>query len=754
MDATSAGSMISYIGVWVQAGGSTLLLLLFYLLTRHAGVRPYFIAWTWCWLALLAALAAVVTRHVATPSFGGTGLLAYSLHAGYFFAKLLHFALIAAGTWLFCRGTRPPGHPIAWVGVAAAMALVGTIGARDLSRVMVAQQPVAVLVYGMCAWLMMRLPAGRRTMGTRFTGLASAGLALLWLVYGVVFWHNLIDLGPAWSWTQLPSMLNSYIDGGTSALLGFGMVVILLEDAQHDAEEARAERLRAVADSEDRLRAVIETATDGIIAADPEGRIVLANAGAARLFGERGRDLAGMPLLGFFDEAVRPELVQRLGEVHQATAGQLAAFQVLGRTTDGRKVPLEVAASRLTGAEPLDILVVRDLSERRRAETERDQLQARLSQSVRMEALGRLVSGVAHELNNPLAAILTFSEQLLAEHTSNETAGPLGTIREQARRARAIVRDLLTFVRRREERREEADLHVLVDRTVRALETDLERQSVRLTVELEQGLPPLTCDPPAVEQVLTNLLDNAARAAPGGTVHLRISSRHGGLSIEVEDSGPGIPPAHLARIFEPFFTTRGTGEGTGLGLSVSLGIVQQHGGELWAENRDPGPGARFSAWLPFGAPTAPGARQSGRWKTGPEPTAKPGGRLLIIDDEPSVRASLRRYFERRGWRVEEAAEGTAGLAKLLATRPGNLFDLVICDLRMPGLSGKEVHQWLSSARPELLSRLVFASGDTASPETASFLNSIPCPVLEKPFELSELAAVVSRVCGDERAGVA
>jgi nitrogen-specific signal transduction histidine kinase/CheY-like chemotaxis protein len=417
-------------------------------------------------------------------------------------------------------------------------------------------------------------------------------------------------------------------------------------------------------------------------------------------------------------------------------------------------VPLEVAASRLTGAEPLDILVVRDLSERRRAETERDQLQARLSQSVRMEALGRLVSGVAHELNNPLAAILTFSEQLLAEHTSNETAGPLGTIREQARRARAIVRDLLTFVRRREERREEADLLVLVDRTVRALEADLSRQSVQLTVEVEQGLPPLTCDPPAVEQVLTNLLDNAARAAPGGTVHLRVSSRHGGLGIEVEDSGPGIPPAHLARIFEPFFTTRGTGEGTGLGLSVSLGIVQQHGGELWAENRDPGPGARFSAWLPLGAPAAPDTRQSGRWKTGPEPAAAPGGRLLIIDDEPSVRSSLRRYFERRGWRVEEAAEGTAGLAKLLATRPGNLFDLVICDLRMPGLSGKEVHQWLSSARPELLNRLVFASGDTASPETAAFLNSIPCPVLEKPFELAELAAVVSRVCGDERAGVA
>lgn len=754
MDTTNAGSLISFIGAWVQAGGTTLLLLLFYLLTRHAGARAYFIQWTWAWLALLVALAAVVVRYVAAPALGASGPVVYTLHAAYFLAKLLYFALITAGTWLFCRGASAPGRPAAWVAGAAVMALVSSIGTRDLNRIMVVQEPIAVVVYAFCARLMTELPAGRRTMGTRVTGLAFAGLALLWVLYGVVFWHHEANLGLEWRWLPLLGTLNSYVDAGASALLAFGMVVILLEDARHEADEARADRLRAVGDSEARLKAVIETATDGIIAADADGRIVLANAGAARLFGARGRNLAGLPLLDFFAVPARPELEQRVREVRQATPGQQATFEVIGLSADGREVPLEAAASTLTGAEgTLDILVLRDLSERRRAESEREQLQARLAQSLRMEALGRLVSGVAHELNNPLAAILTFSEQLLAEQPTGESAGPLGTIREQARRARAIVRDLLTFVRRREERREVAEIRVLVDRTVRALETDLSRQRVRLMVEVEQGLPPLTCDPPALEQVLTNLLDNAARAAPGGTVELRVFGRHGGLGIEVEDSGPGIPAQHLARIFEPFFTTRGTGEGTGLGLSVSLGIVQQHGGELWAENRDPGPGARFVAWLPLGAPSASGPGQSGRWTTGTVPDTEPGGTVLIIDDEAAVRASLRRYFERRGWLVEEAADGTTGLGRLLATRPGNLFDLVICDLRMPGLSGKEVHHWISSARPELLSRLVFASGDTASPETAAFLSSIPCPVLEKPFELSELAAVVARISG-ERAGAA
>ncbi len=753
MDATSAGSMISFIGVWVQAGGTTLLLLLFYLLTRHAGARAYFVQWTWAWLALLVALVIVVARYVAAPVLGATvGPLLYSLHAGYFLAKLLFYALISAGVWLFCRGTRPPGHPIAWVAGAAIIAMVSSIDTPYLNRIMVVQAPIAVLVFGLCALLMARLPVAQRTMGTRVTGLAFAGLAVLWVLYGVAFLHHEVGLGITWQWLPLLGTLNSYVDAGAFALLAFGMVVILLEDARHEAEEARAERLQAVAESEARLKAVIETATDGIIAADADGRIVLANAGATRLFGARGRDFTGLPLLDLFAGRVRPELELHIQQARWAAPGQQATFEVIGLTADGREIPLEAAASALSGVEgTLDILVVRDLSERRRAESDREQLQARLAQSLRMEALGRLVSGVAHELNNPLAAILTFSEQLLAEQPSEESAGALGTIREQARRARAIVRDLLTFVRRREERREVAEIRVLVDRTVRALDADLSRQQVRLAVKVEQDLSPLTCDPPALEQVLTNLLDNAARAAPGGTVELRVFARHGGIGIEVEDSGPGIPTQHLARIFEPFFTTRGTGEGTGLGLSVSLGIVQQHGGELWAENRDPGPGARFVAWLPQGAPITTGSRQSGRWTTAAEPEAGPGGRALIIDDEASVRASLRRYFERRGWQVEEASDGTAGLGKLLATRPGSLFDLVICDLRMPGLSGQEVHHWISSARPELLSRLVFASGDTASPETAAFLSSIPCPVLEKPFELSELAAVVARI-SEERAG--
>ncbi len=744
------GDLVSFIGVWVQVGGTFLLLTLFYVLARHAGTRPFFIRWAWGWLALLVGLSAVTGRYILAPLLPiESSLLIFTLHSIYLFAKLVFLAFIVSGTWLFCEGRLPPGKWAYWLTAAALLSLIASIGSTNMTPVMLVQQPIAAGAYALLAHMLFRLPAGRRTMGTKLTAAVMAAQSGLWILYGATYWISDFGLTDQLPWAGLLAEGNSYIDLALGAVMAYGMVVILLEDTRREAEQARAERLGAVAESEARLKAVIETATDGIVAADGDGKIVLANAGAARLFGQRRGEMVSHGLVEFFPEASRGELVRRLTEMRRVTPGGQLVFEVAGRGPHGGELPLEVAASSLVRpGSVLEILVLRDLTDRRRAESDREQLQSRLAQSVRMEALGRLVSGVAHELNNPLAAILTFSEQLLTEQSEAEIAGPIRTIREQARRARAIVRDLLTFVRRREERREPAEIGVLVERTVRALEGDLSRQSVSLALTTEPGLPLLHCDPTAIEQVLTNLLDNAARATPGGTVSLTIRRERDGVAIVVEDSGPGIPPDHLSRIFEPFFTTRGTGEGTGLGLSVSLGIVQQHGGELRAENRVPGPGARFTAWLPFGAVVA---SASAVQASGPVPTvAVPRARqglVLLIDDEDAIRASMRRYFERQGWSVDEASDGAVGLAKLLATREPASYDVVICDLKMSGLTGLELHHWVSSSRPDLLGRLVFASGDTASPEAAAFLSSSGCPVLEKPFELRELAAVVARIRG-------
>jgi len=373
-----------------------------------------------------------------------------------------------------------------------------------------------------------------------------------------------------------------------------------------------------------------------------------------------------------------------------------------------------------------------------------------LRQSEKLAALGQLVSGVAHELNNPLSAILHFAEELLADERTSGDVEALSVIRDQARRSRAIVRDLLSFVRFREATRERVRLTDALSTSVRALQPVVADSGAQLVAELPSEELVGNTDRAGLQQIVTNLVVNAAQACgAGGTVTLRASVSGTELTLVVEDTGPGIPPAVMNRIFEPFFTTKPVGEGTGLGLSVTLGIVQQMGGRISAENRGPGdgPGARFIVVLPV---ERAGALDRGDAKAAltppfgaPAAATAHGPRVLIIDDESSIRAALRRFFSRRGWTVDEAADGANGLSALLADKAE--FAVVISDLRMPGCSGVELHDHLAAVAPELLERVIFSTGDVASRDAADFVRRTRCTVLQKPFELKALESLVNRM---------
>jgi CheY-like chemotaxis protein len=255
-------------------------------------------------------------------------------------------------------------------------------------------------------------------------------------------------------------------------------------------------------------------------------------------------------------------------------------------------------------------------------------------------------------------------------------------------------------------------------------------------------------DRAGLQQIVTNLVINAAQASgAGGTVGLRAWVTGNELTVVVEDSGPGIPPGLMDRIFEPFFTTKPVGEGTGLGLSVTLGIVQQMGGRITAENRSPmhGGGARFTVLLPVERAGVIELAESGPALTpsAADTNAGRGPRVLIIDDEPSIRAALKRFFVRRGWQVDEAADGADGLSVLLDGK--SEFAVVISDLKMPGCSGMELHDHVASVAPELLDRVIFSTGDVASRDAAEFVRRTRCTVLQKPFELRALEALVNRL---------
>ncbi len=372
--------------------------------------------------------------------------------------------------------------------------------------------------------------------------------------------------------------------------------------------------------------------------------------------------------------------------------------------------------------------------------------QALALQHERLSAIGRVASGVAHELNNPLSAVLHLAEDLRADGTRpGHEHEALDTIADQARRCRTIVRDLLSFARGQERRPERATAHEVLTRARAAAEAVLREMNTRLEMRVAPDMPQIFTDAAGLEQVMANLIVNAVHAA-GRDGYVRVEgSRHGeGWRFEVEDSGPGIPADVLPRIFEPFFTTKPEGQGTGLGLAVSLGIVQRQGGTLKAEPGGAGRGARFVVQIP---PTisADGDRPSAPAEPAPasvEAESRP--KVLVVDDERSIRLALGRYMRRKGWDVDEAEDGAEALGKLDASPPDG-YDLVISDVRMPVLSGFEVHDWLAEHRPDLFARLVIATGDVASQSVREFLNRTPRPVLEKPFELTALSELVEKV---------
>ncbi|MEP7000194.1 MAG: ATP-binding protein [bacterium] len=534
------------------------------------------------------------------------------------------------------------------------------------------------------------------------------------------------------------------------------MAVHLSSIALSSARDATSLR-----NSEASFRSFVENAPAAIFR-ERDGQLVSTNAAMLSLLGYADvASVAHAAEAGFLyhDPAARARLLHSL-EANDEASG----VEMEWRRSDGTLVTVRVSA-RAYRDERGDVSLWEGYAEN---VTSLRAAEGALRRSERLAAVGQLISGVAHELNNPLSSIMHFAEDLLQDQRTSDDAEALGVIRDQARRSRAIVRDLLSFVRKREANAQPMSLGDVVAGTARAMGPSFSAMGVRLHVVQSPENAVVLADRSGVEQIVANLVSNAAHAAGrDGQVWVRTETTDDECRLIVDDSGPGIPAEVLPRIFDPFFTTKQTGEGTGLGLSVTLGIVEQLGGRITVEKRTAGPGTCFTVLFPSMKPDSTIARDALPEITAavspPAPAvavsvaavtdrvAQIGRVALIIDDEPTIRAALRRYFVRRGWVVEEAADGGAGLA--LLEHHGDVFGLVVSDLRMPGFSGIELHDRLAAAKPALLRRFVFSTGDVASAEAASFVQRTTCPVLQKPFELRMLDEIIRAVgegVNDER----
>jgi signal transduction histidine kinase/CheY-like chemotaxis protein len=429
------------------------------------------------------------------------------------------------------------------------------------------------------------------------------------------------------------------------------------------------------------------------------------------------------------------------------------------------------------------VVVVREFLSRRaliRAGQELASTREQLVQKEKLAAVGQLVSGVAHELNNPLQGVLGYAELMLAARPTSPETEELRAIRDNANRAAGIVRNLLTFAGRTSSARGWQQMNRVVRDAVAAREPQLKAAGIDLRVEIADRLPLVYIDHARLQDVLINLIQNAenaiaARRSGAGIPSAVPASARGEIMlttswqgepdrilVEVSDNGGGLREEDLTRVFDPFFTTREVGQGTGLGLSVCYGIVREHGGQITARNSPVG-GAIFAIELPVMAeslasataaaagvsqrpvePRVPAASYAAVPPTEDEVDPAPRRRkALVVDDEESNAALVRRVLAGAGYDVESTTLSRRALVMIERTA----YDAVIADVKMPELSGQELYGRVCQIRPEMARRFIFITGDIDGEDTREFLDQSRCSYFMKPFNLERLTAAVDMLTG-------
>ena len=436
----------------------------------------------------------------------------------------------------------------------------------------------------------------------------------------------------------------------------------------------------------------------------------------------------------FVDPQARTDFLERLER-----DGAVTDYLLRVRRADDTPFWVEVTAhleSSSRGHEKPFVALMRDVSERRRLEIQGRDLYHQLLQAEKLAALGQTVSGVAHELNNPLATILTWSERLSSRTLDDVTKRGIDTILSESERAAKIVRNLLTFSRKRHTTRAMIELNQIVRETLALRAYEQRVSNVKMIEALADGLPHVFADPHHVKQVLLNLIINAEQAmlaAHGrGTLVVRTwyDPTQESVVLEINDDGPGVPVDVQAKIFDPFFTTKAVGEGTGLGLTVAYAIVQDHGGRIRVTSNN-GEGASF--FVEF-----PASGGSGILPSASPPQAIPidvgGARVLVVEDELALAEAVAESMTDAGFKVDRAADGQQALEQIQA----RVYDLIICDLKMPRMDGPSLYLAICETTPALARRMIFVTGDVAGTDAGRFLEESGCRWLAKPFRLGDL----------------
>ena len=504
-------------------------------------------------------------------------------------------------------------------------------------------------------------------------------------------------------------------------------------------------------DVEAELRQTVGWMTEGVVVFDEAGGIRAANEHFYRMLGLTREEAAGMRT---FDELL--DLVSSHASDPREFARCWRALADLREEESQEELamnwPVPQTIERCTraitgeGGRRLGrVEVYRETSVRR-------MFQSRMVQTEKLVSVGQRASGIVHELSNPLTTILGYAQRLQQRETGAGSINPeVRGILAEAERAAGILRQLLQLSGEGRSVRAPVSLNELVDRTAGLMRATLSGAPIRLMVEKGVSVPDVDGDFGQLQQVLLNLLQNAQQAilqsGQGGLIGVRTASTGAGRArLEVWDDGPGVPGAIQARIFDPFFTTKPTGVGTGLGLAIVLGLVRQHGGTVHVLSPPKG-GTRFLVELPAAA-TAKDESAAATAVLRLPPAAGPGEngipresrspRVLVLEDEPTVGGLIADVLRDEGMRVDVLRDGESALDRAEHEE----YDLVICDLKMPGMDGQKFFQSLGMRRNPLQGRVLFVTGDLVTPRTQEFLERHGLPYVAKPFRVEELSRAV------------
>ncbi len=465
-----------------------------------------------------------------------------------------------------------------------------------------------------------------------------------------------------------------------------------------------------------------------LLVLDSARRIIRCNQYFLNIFRLTPEMVAGQPVITDVVPDERMDAIVRQGLVSDEAVREIEFSCAIG---GGEERQFLVGVSRLHGQVEGLLVTFDEITEWKRR-------QLQVMEASRLVSVGEMAAGIAHEINNPLAAVMGFAQLVLRRELEPSVRQDLEKILAEAQRASKIVANLQSFARRHKPRKQYTDLVATLRRILEFRSYEFRVSNIQAVLNVADNVPSTMADEHQMEQVFLNIITNAEQfmtdAHGGGQLTVDVARAGDRLCISFSDNGPGIAPEHLAKIFDPFFTTKDVGRGTGLGLSICYGIVHEHGGTIRAESK-PGQGATFILELPIIGPP-PGQEVSAPLTRAPRRL-----RALVVDDEPAVSELLARFLAEDGHVVDIATSGD----EVITRSDLGKYDVILLDVKMPGVKGTQIFDYIRQLPGNAASRVLFVTGDTTDMTTQDFIAATGSPMLAKPFTLEELRASVQRI---------